>query len=195
MNAWEIKAISDDKIDHYDAAIVLAGMTTFDPKISRLEFKDRTDRLMQVIRLYREKKINRIILCGGPATINGNDTAETPMLKQFLVTIGIPADDIVIEMRSRNTYENAVYVKPLLEKNFPDGKFLLVSSGWHLKRATACFLKNGIKVIPYSTDRYSGPVKFDIDYLLIPSTATLFNWEKLLHEWAGVIVYWMRGDI
>jgi len=56
-----------------------------------------------------------------------------------------------------------------------------------------CFKKEGIQVTPYSTDRYSGPIKFELDYLLFPSASTLFNWEKLIHEWVGVISYKLVG--
>ena len=34
-------------------------MVTYDDKIKRLEFNDRTDRLMQVIKLYKEKKVEQ----------------------------------------------------------------------------------------------------------------------------------------
>jgi uncharacterized SAM-binding protein YcdF (DUF218 family) len=195
MNAWEVKAIPEENIKSFDAAIVLTGMATFDQKMNRLEFNDRTDRLMQAIRLYHEKKVSKLILCGGPATISGRDIVEAPMLKLFIEKTGIPSQDIIVEPVSRNTHENAVRMIPILEQYFPNGNFLLISSGWHLRRATACFIKEGIKVLPFSTDRYSGPVKYDIDYLFIPSAATLFNWEKLIHEWVGSVVYWVRGYV
>jgi uncharacterized SAM-binding protein YcdF (DUF218 family) len=193
MNAWEIKAIPDDKISKFDAAIVLTGMVTYDSKIKRLEFNDRTDRLMQAIQLYKENKVDKIILCGGPATMSGDDIMEAPVLKLYLEKMGIPGYDILLESKSRNTHENAVNMKLMLDQTFPGGKYLLISSGWHLRRATACFIKEGIKIMPYSTDRYSGPIKFDIDYLLIPSSETLFNWEKLTHEWVGTICYFLMG--
>jgi uncharacterized SAM-binding protein YcdF (DUF218 family) len=97
-------------------------------------------------------------------------------------------------MKSGNTHENAVYTKMFFADKLT-GKVLLISSGWHLKRAGAAFKKAGIDITPYSTDRYSGPVKFDFDYLLLPSAETLFNWEKLMHEWIGCLVYKIRGYI
>ena len=193
MNAWEIKATTENRLNVYDAGILLIGMATFDPTLNRIEFNDRTDRLMQAIRLFKDKKINNLILSGGPVTLHGADTLEASKLKIFLASLGIPADNIFIESKSRNTHENAVFTKPILEANFKNGKFLLISSAAHLTRAVLCFSKEGIKVVPYSTDRYSGPVKFEFDYLFLPSAATLFNWEKLLHEWVGIIEYRLMG--
>jgi uncharacterized SAM-binding protein YcdF (DUF218 family) len=206
MNAWEVPAISDSRLPETGAAILLTGMGTFDITNQRLEFNDRTDRLMQVIKLYKLKKIRKIFLCGGAGTVNESDTINADALRDYLVTIGIERSDLIVEDQSNNTHENAIMIKPLLEfyntnmdtvthRNFHSEKYLLVSSGWHLRRATACFRKEGINVIPYSTDRYSGPVKNDIDYLLLPSSATLFNWEKLTHEWIGCIVYQIHGWI
>lgn len=195
MNAWEVDAIPDSKLPVTDAAILLTGMATMDVKNDRLEFNDRTDRLMQVLKLYKEKKTSKIILCGGPGTVNASDTLDANRLRDYLITLGIDRKDLIVEDQSNNTHENAFFVKPLLQYYVPNGKYILVTSGWHLRRAAACFKKEGINVIPYSTDRYSGPIKFDVDYLLLPSSSTLFNWEKLMHEWVGCIVYAMRGYI
>jgi uncharacterized SAM-binding protein YcdF (DUF218 family) len=195
MHAWEVKAIPESSITHFDAAILLTGMSTYDPANKRLEFNDRTDRLMQTLKLYMDKKIDKIILCGKNPDAAENDSSEIVQLRNFMISLQVKSEDILIEATSQNTHENATFMKPILEKHFPGGKFLLISSGFHLRRATACFIKEGIKVIPYSTDRYSGPVKFDFAYLFIPSAQTLFNWEKLMHEWMGCGWYFLRGYI
>ena len=195
MNAWEVPAISDERLTDADAAILLTGMATMDMKNNRLEFNDRTDRLMQVMKLYSQQKIKKIVLCGGPGTVVASDTMNASALKEFIIKLGVRPQDLIVEDQSNNTHENAVFVKPILNFYLPNGKFLLVTSGWHLRRATACFRKEGITVTPYSTDRYSGPVKSDVDYLLLPSAATLFNWEKLTHEWVGCVVYKLSGYI
>src|SRR4051812_455240 len=59
MNAWEVRPIPDSKLPVTDAAILLTGMATFDLQNDRLEFNDRTDRLMQVLNLYSQKKISK----------------------------------------------------------------------------------------------------------------------------------------
>ena len=195
MQAWEIKAIPDEAVPACTAGILLTGMATYDPQIDRIEFNDRTDRLMQAIRLYKQQKIKKLILCGGPVTISGSDTLDALKLKKFLISLGLPENDLILEMQSRNTHENAVFIKPVLTQNFLGGKILLITSAAHLKRAGACFHKEGIPVLLYSTDRYSGPVKYDFDYLFIPSSATLFNWEKLIHEWVGITGYFIMGYV
>jgi uncharacterized SAM-binding protein YcdF (DUF218 family) len=148
---------------------------------------------MQALKLYREKKVGKIILCGGPSTLNASDSIEPQRLKKFLILLGTEPKDLLLEDASRNTHENAVNMKAVADYYFPNKTLLLVTSGWHMRRAAACFAKEGIKVIPYSTDRYGGPAKYEFDYLFLPSSSTLFNWEKLTHEWFGCIVYRLRG--
>ncbi len=186
MNAWEIKAIPTADILKKDAVIVLTGMTTYDPENQRLEFNDRTDRLMQAIKLYKENKVSKIILCGGPAS-TAEDRRSYTQLKDYLVTMGIPENDVILEDKSHNTRENAKQIKALMEAGFTGHTFYLVSSAVHLRRATKNFRMHGIDVVPFSTDRHGGPVKFTLNYLFLPSARTLFLWEKLMHEWIGSI--------
>jgi uncharacterized SAM-binding protein YcdF (DUF218 family) len=193
MNAWEVPSVPENTLGEYDAAIVLTGMTSFDIKNDRVEFNDRTDRIMQALHLFRKNKVHNILLCGGPSS--GNENAELIKLKDYLITEGIPEAHLFTEMLSKNTHQNAALSKPLLDKLFPNGKYLLITSGYHMRRAAGCFLKVGINIFPYSTDMYGGPAKFDLSYLFLPSAETLFNWEKLFHEWFGMIYYKLTGYV
>lgn len=193
MHAWEVPAIRESEIPETEIGILLTGMSTYDPTIDRVEFNDRNDRLMQCLQLYHSGKIHKILLCGGPASILENDTIEFFKLRDYLVHSGIPDSAIFLEYKSRNTHENALFAKPFVEKYSSGKSALLITSGYHLRRAIGCFAKEGMQVIPYATDRYSGPVKFELDYLLLPSAQTLFNWEKLIHEWVGSLSYGIAG--
>jgi uncharacterized SAM-binding protein YcdF (DUF218 family) len=193
MRAWEIPAVKYEELDTCDAGIVLGGMMDYDKEFDRLQFYRGSDRLWQAIALYRKGKIKKILFSGGSGSITYPEKKEAPLVKKYLITLGIPGDDILTESESKNSYENAINTKSILFENFPGGKYLLITSACHMRRAMACFKKEGIKVIPYSTDRYSGPRKFQLDHLLIPSAETLFNWNNLIHEWVGFIIYKTAG--
>ena len=51
--------------------------------------------------------------------------------------------DILIENDSRNTYENAVNSAKMLNTSYPNGRLLLVTSAFHMRRSLACFRKTG----------------------------------------------------
>jgi uncharacterized SAM-binding protein YcdF (DUF218 family) len=194
MKLWEVPAIAENQLKTtYDAGIVLGGIMSYDPAIDRVQFNRRNDRLMQAVVLYKKGIIKKIFFTSGSATILRTDAIEAHPVRDFLHEIGINPNDIVIEDASRNTRENALFSKPILEKNFPGGKFLLITSAFHMRRGIGCFKKVGIETTPFSTDRYNGPRKYVFDYLFIPTSDTLFNWDTLVHEMVGYLTYKIFG--
>jgi uncharacterized SAM-binding protein YcdF (DUF218 family) len=196
MRAWEIPAIKDSEIHKkYDVGIVLGGMLAYDKSFERPQFDRGSDRIFQAIKLYHEGFIKKILLDGGSGSITQSDILEAPLLKQYLLQIGIPDSAIIVEKHSRNTRENATLVKPILDSLAPHGSYMLITSASHMRRALKCFEKVGIPVTPYSADRYSGPRKFIFDHVFIPDKYALVSWDVLLHEWIGYVSYKIAGYI
>ena len=194
MRAWEMPATKISEIpETYDAGIVLSGMIAYDHSFDRIQFDRRNDRLMQAISLYKMKKIRKIVFSGGSGSLVYTYLKESEMVKKFLAEIGIPEGDIIVENKSDNTRENALFTQEILQREIPAGKFLLFTSAFHIRRAVACFKKAGIEVTPFPTDRYSGPRKFYPDHLLLPNTKALYDWNDLLHEIIGYAVYKIMG--
>jgi uncharacterized SAM-binding protein YcdF (DUF218 family) len=69
-----------------------------------------------------------------------------PLMRDFLVTHGVPAAAIRVEDGSRSTRENALYVKRMLA-GIP-GRKVLVTSDFHMFRARRAFEKVGLPVVP-----------------------------------------------
>ncbi|MCK4662209.1 MAG: YdcF family protein [Bacteroidales bacterium] len=195
MRLWEVKATKYNNLkSSYDYGIVLGGITEeYDFKNDRLTFMRSSDRLWQALELYEQKRIKKIIITGGSGSILQPKLKESIFIKQFLLKLNIPEEDIIIETDSRNTRENAVNIARILENKNTD--VLLITSAFHMRRSMKCFKKAGIIVYPYSTDRYSGPRKFVFDHLFIPNVKTFSTWNLLIHEIAGYIIYAMVGYI
>ncbi|TND07795.1 MAG: hypothetical protein FD123_2946 [Bacteroidetes bacterium] len=193
MRAWEVEAIPHGSLHQYDAAIVLGGLSVWDPSLQRIQFTGGADRLFQALDLYKKGLVKRIVFTGGSGSILHQEYKESDRVKLYLQSIGIPDSVLVFESQSKNTYENAVMTKKILDSISPGGKYLLVSSGYHLRRAKGCFDKAGISTLSYSTDRKSGPRKFEFDHLLLPDADALSDWSMLLHEIVGYITYKISG--
>ncbi|MBI4929230.1 MAG: YdcF family protein [Bacteroidetes bacterium] len=192
---WEVPATHYKDLKTYDAGIVLGGMLEYDIDFDRLQFFRGADRLFQAVELYKTGVIKKIFFVGGSGSIEFAHIKEGMFVRRYLLTIGIPDKDIWIENESRNTHENAINAKGFLEEHqYQSGKFLLITSASHMRRAFGCFNKVRINVSPYSVDRNASPVRrYSFDHLFIPDVETLLKWDALIHEWIGMIVYKMKG--
>ena len=195
MQAWEVPSRPAKSIAlPYEGGIVLGGaMRYYNSTMERPVYGSSVDRLMQTIVLYQEGKIRKIVLVGGSGLVLMQDPKESEILYQLLVKMNIPAEDIIVEKHSRNTYENAINTAAILRSGQNNGKFLLITSGYHMRRSLACFEKAGFQVDPYPVDEHSGKPEFTPDKLFLPEAANLETWDLLLHEWVGYIMYKLAG--
>ena len=99
----------------------------------------------------------------------------------------IEKGDILIENKSRNTYENAKYTSELLSDNTEN--LLLITSSWHMKRADLCFRKFNLNCDKFPTDYTTKDKQFDLGYLFLPNSLSYEKWETLIKEWVGFVVY------
>lgn len=194
MQCWEIPAVKITEVaDGYDAGIILGGAISYDPQLDKIQFMSSGDRVMQAIDLYEKGKIKKIVFVGGSGSMLHPEFKESEHIKKFLLEIGVPDSNIIIETESKNTHENAMNIKPILEKRIPKGKFLLITSGFHMRRSLGCFKVAGVEVTPYSVDRMSGPWRWDFDFLIVPHVEVIGSWNVLLHEIMGEIMYKLAG--
>ncbi len=194
---WESKGIKYSEIENYDVAIVLGGMAEYDNNLERLSLRRGGDRLWQALHLYGEKRVKKIMIVGANGNLLDESLQEAAQFKAALIQMGIPASDIITEEKSKNTYENAVEAKKVLEDYPSLKKVLLVTSATHMKRSIACFEKAGFENIGYfSTDHFTGEIRgYKLDQYFIPNASNFTDWGVLIHEWIGYTTYWVKGYI
>ena len=176
----------------YPFAIVPGGMANFDDNTQRIRFSCSADRLMQAIYLYKKGVVNKILISGGSGNLLYPEMRESEIILNYLIEIGIPKGDVFIENKSRNTHENAFFTSKILRKYAVSDTCLLITSAIHMRRAEACFRKEGVKVIPYATSQLIDKYEFSIDNMFLPKASVLNSWQQLLHEIAGFVIYWVR---
>lgn len=194
---WEVFGTPISQVKHHDVGIVLGGMAEYNNDLKTLSIRRGGDRIWQTISLYKAGKIDKILISGDNGDLTNKGLHEARQMKELLVSWGIPAKDILTETVSRNTYENAVETKKVLNRSFPEcDSYLLITSGRHMRRALACYEGQGLQCTPYSTDLYTGPKRsYTFDELVIPEVATLYDWHGLLKEWVGYLAYAVTGKI
>ena len=181
---------------NYEFGIVLGGVTNLKklPK-DRVYFHKGADRITHAIQLYKIGKIKKILVTGGSSNIINTEFKEADNVYDFLILMGVDEKDILIENQARNTYENAIYSSQILNSKFPSGKHLVITSGFHLRRALLCFNKTNLNVDGFSSDFYSHERSFALDILFVPDPKSFSDWQMLTKELFGIILYWLFGYI
>lgn len=196
MRAWEKPPVPLSAVAPADAAILLTGITDMGRRPhDRVYLNQGADRFTNTLWLYRAGKVRRIIISGGLATLRPRPgvVPEAEELATLLKLAGVPAQAILLEPRSHNTHENALFTKALLAQH-PDIKSLvLVTSAFHERRALACFAKVGLHPAPFPADFRSHDPMLSIGYFLVPNTDVLTRWGSLLHEMVGFGIYRLIG--
>jgi uncharacterized SAM-binding protein YcdF (DUF218 family) len=169
------------------------GMITIDTDSNRATFRNNTDRILQTVRLYKTGKIKKMLISSGSGSLEYRNMLESSLLKKYLITIGIPDSVIMIDSISDNTYQNAVCCAKILKSEPKNNRYLLITSATHMRRAKACFNKQGINVDIYATNKLAGKIKWSFEFLLLPDIEALDDWQNLLHELFGYFTYWIAG--
>jgi uncharacterized SAM-binding protein YcdF (DUF218 family) len=199
FHAWEYPALSIESMkDTFDVGIVLGGYSDFDvyPISDRLNFNEGTNRFQDAYLLYKKGIIKKILITSGVGAILGDKMNEADMSKIALLQYGVPESDILIENVSRNTHENAVFTKTLLEKQgFAQSKLLLITSAMHMRRSIGCFKKVGLNFTPFPAHFYATRLQMNIESTILPDNKAFNKWERFLKEWVGCVVYWLQGYI
>lgn len=145
--------------------------------------EDMLGRMVTAVRLQNILKVP-VIVSGG--SVFGHNIPEAPVVRRFLIDLGIPADKVIIEDKSRDTIENAKYTFEICKKNNYNNP-ILVTSAYHMKRGVMSFEKAGMKVTPFPAgfktwqDKEYGWA----DYL----PGSLNNSSIALREYLGLLAY------
>ena len=149
-------------------------------------------RVITIGKLARAYPNARIVYTSGNASLRAAGPAEANYLAPVLDNMGVPRERVMLEPRSRNTFENAVLTKELVMPK-PGERWLLVTSAWHMPRAVGCFRQIGFPVEAY-------PVGWRTEKVISLRPSAEFGngvaaTDFAVHEWIGLIAYWLTGRI
>ena len=184
---FQPKALS--VIEQTDAIVVLGGATRGDTHFSSLgDLNQQADRIVHGLQLYRAGKAPLILLSGGA---DRGSRPEAELMQEHLELMGVSPGALLRERESRDTRENALYSAILLR-----GKgvrsILLVTSGFHMRRAVPLFEAQGFRVIPAPTDFQRLVGKPALPRWL-PTAEDLVRTTYAIREFVGYQVYRWRG--
>lgn len=190
---WETELSDPSQVkDTFDVAVVLGGMVSYNEMYHLTEFSANSDRILNILPLYFKGQIKKILISGGSGSLDQQEK-EAEVLGSYLQKIGINAADIIMETRSRNTYENALYSAEIIQSEFSGAKVLLSTSTTHMRRAKACFNAQKMGCTTFSVDRVNQFEELKIFDILKVNPILFDRWYWLIHEWVGFGIYRMKG--
>jgi uncharacterized SAM-binding protein YcdF (DUF218 family) len=179
--------------EHIDGIIILGGMirTGISEARGMPSVNDAADRLLEGARLAQLHPEAKLLFTGGDANPWGDvRIAEARFAAENLRAMGIAEDRILLESRSRNTYENMIYSREIAAPK-PGENWILVTSALHMPRSVGIFRAGGWPVIPWPCNYLSGgPTDWSSQDL--PILRLLFL-GRTMHEATGLIYYRLRG--
>lgn len=160
-------------------------------QISEWTDADRFFGGVEVYRLLRSQgQTPTLIFTGGWWPTQPHMPTEGETLRQAALTLGLPLSNLKTTPRVRNTAEEAHAVAASLP---PSSRVVLVTSAFHMPRASRLFERQGLTVIAYPVDFqatgvWAGPLLAD-PLNLLPSATGLSRSSRALHEAIGRTIY------
>lgn len=146
---------------------------------------EAASRLIMGVGLARKYPAARVLYTGGSASIQHPDESEADTAGVVLATMGVEGDRVILEKRSRNTLENAVFSKDLVQPK-PGETWVLVTSAYHMPRSVGVFRRAGWSVVPFPVDYGIMPTR-EFDPSFLAGLNAVFWGSK---EWIGLLFYY-----
>lgn len=193
--SYQTKKYTVRNNENYSAGILLGGFSGMNEADKQAYFNEQCDRFLQAAELYKTGHIKKIIIAAGDGSILQKQVfREADFAYQQLINLGIPAADLAADRESRNTAENAINSKKIIDSLKLRPPYLLITSAIHMPRAKKVFARASIEVVPFPSAFKIKP--FDginpEDYI-IPSPTAFSNWNIYLREIIGSVAYRLNG--
>ena len=188
---WDVDSGDIDSNKVYSCAIILGGFSS-EGNNGEGFFNASSDRFIQALKLKNTGRVSHLFISGGNSQVIPGRFRESIWVKSQLKLMNVPDTSVLIESRSRNTLENALFVgEELRRKNLPP-PYILVTSAFHMRRSLYTFKKAGIDVLPYSSNYIAGRGKISFDDF-VPQPSVLSTWGTYLKEVIGFGIYYVKG--
>ncbi len=192
--AYQAKKYSLKRDEVYSAGILLGGFAGKNNVDDQIYFGENADRFIQASQLYANGHVKKIIIAAGSGeAFKKTSFREADYAYEQFVNMHIPEEDLLPERNSRNTQENAINSKKIIDSLQLPPPYLLITSAIHMPRAMATFKKAGLDVKPYPAAFQVTPSKvLDVNNI-IPTAQALRNWSTLIREVVGIVLYKIIG--
>jgi len=186
---WQATPVQLKDSAGYSAGILLGGISMTD-KHKQQFLSESSDRFVQTLLLYKRGVIKKILVSG---TNKSDKRSEAEFLRDLFVQAGVPAQDILVETKARNTLENVSFSKQVLLAGGATPPYIVITSAFHIRRSSMAFEKENVEVIMYPSAYINTNKVLDAEDYLVPKSEVMMKWRFLLKEMIGIVVYKISG--
>ncbi len=149
------------------------------------------ERVQYAVELYKKGFAKHILFSSGYLYVY----EEPLIMKALAISLGVPAEAILLEDKARNTYENIAFSKRILEKKGWH-TIMLISSPYHMRRVSLVAKKIAadMKII-YTPIPYSNFYAHDtsIKRGILVNRISLAQLKALCYEFCATVIYIIKG--
>lgn len=188
LYTWLESDLNTPKKPNGDVIILLSGGVygkALDFTGKGVPKEDTLHRIITAVSLQKQLKLP-IIVSGG--RIYRHSESEAPIIKRYLIDLGVPSNKIILEDKSRDTYENIKF-SVLLCKKMGFKRPILVTSAYHMKRSLLSFEKSGIDVLPFPSKFMTKINKRYTWNNFMPDASELRHTYIAMHEYLGLLAH------
>jgi uncharacterized SAM-binding protein YcdF (DUF218 family) len=148
-------------------------------------------RIVEAIRVFRLISPEWLVSSGGQSDPLNRAERTSDFMRAELIQLGVPPERILLESTSRNTYEEAELIAPMLRSRGVQ-QLVLVTTDTHMRRAMGSFRAVGWNAVPAIVPDSQAPKSW-LGWLL-PSGRGLELSGEVTHELLGLAHYWWQGQ-
>lgn len=141
-------ATGSDQPDASVDAVVVMGAAQYDGRPSPM----LEERLRGALEVWRAGETKWVAVTGGKQA--GDRFTEAGASAKWLMSNGVPESAILREETGHSTWESLEALNPVLSRN-QVRTVMMISSDWHLARATMSLRELGYRVLPRTSGEWS----------------------------------------
>ena len=171
--------------DVENIVLLIGGVKKGDLPISSKLGESSLFRTVKAVEIYFQAEHKPTIIISGSDPISSSSRPAEEIAK-FIQSFDIPKENILLEEKSKNTYQSAQEIKKIIG----DESFILITSAYHLPRSVYIFRKMGLDPIPVPAD-FKAEENYNIlDFF--PDPGNLKKCDLAFHEYFGLLYYHLR---
>lgn len=149
------------------------------------------ERLTKALEVYNKNPKVLILFSGFSNEFKPQGWNESEIAKKFFLDQGVKIDNLILENKSRNTFENVIFSKDIVKKY--SGTWGLITSASHMPRSFFGFKKQGLILEPINVDYKTGTGK--MFWLNFDIKDGMRNWSIIFHEIVGLFYFKITNKI